>query len=92
MTQLGPFDFDGNQFRDRKQYGEYGEPWATYLAHDFVSSAPSVTYVVCKSPGVKHSASSTRRFVDIGRVLAEEILSLPKRWNAKAFPLRKATA
>jgi hypothetical protein len=29
----------------------YGEPWKTYLAHDFGSSAPSVTYVFCKSPG-----------------------------------------
>jgi len=29
----------------------HGEKWQTYLAHDFGSSAPSVTYVVCKSPG-----------------------------------------
>lgn len=25
--------------------------WATYLAHDFGSSAPSVTYIIAKSPG-----------------------------------------
>jgi Phage terminase large subunit len=31
----------------------YGEPWETFLAHDFGSSAPSVTYVVVKSPGAK---------------------------------------
>jgi hypothetical protein len=30
---------------------KYGEPWATYLAHDFGSSAPSATYIFCKSPG-----------------------------------------
>ncbi len=29
----------------------YGETWETYLAHDFGSSAPSATYVFCKSPG-----------------------------------------
>jgi hypothetical protein len=29
----------------------YGERWETYLCHDFGSSAPSVTYVVAKSPG-----------------------------------------
>lgn len=28
-----------------------GAPWRTYLAHDFGSSAPSVTYVVAVSPG-----------------------------------------
>lgn len=29
----------------------HGERWQTYLAHDFGSSAPSVTYVIVKSPG-----------------------------------------
>lgn len=29
----------------------YGGRWDTYLAHDFGSSAPSVTYVVARSPG-----------------------------------------
>jgi hypothetical protein len=28
-----------------------GSAWPTYLAHDFGSSAPSVTYIVAKSPG-----------------------------------------
>lgn len=28
-----------------------GEPWGLYLAHDFGSSAPSVTYVCARSPG-----------------------------------------
>src|SRR5581483_3614302 len=27
--------------------------WRTYLAHDFGSSAPSVTYLVAKSPGAR---------------------------------------
>jgi hypothetical protein len=31
----------------------YGVRWETYLAHDFGSSAPSVTYVVCQSPGAE---------------------------------------
>lgn len=29
----------------------YGQRWETYLAHDFGSSAPSATYIFCKSPG-----------------------------------------
>ena len=29
----------------------YGEPWETFLAHDFGSSAPSATYIFTKSPG-----------------------------------------
>lgn len=28
-----------------------GQRWQTYLAHDFGSSAPSVTYIIAKSPG-----------------------------------------
>lgn len=29
----------------------YAIPWRSYLAHDFGSSAPSVTYLIVKSPG-----------------------------------------
>lgn len=28
--------------------------WDTWLAHDFGSAAPSVTYIVAKSPGATH--------------------------------------
>ncbi len=31
----------------------HGEKWETYLAHDFGSSAPSATYIFCKSPGAE---------------------------------------
>src|SRR5437762_4024779 len=31
-----------------------GDQWRYSLAHDFGSSAPSVTYIVAKSPGAKH--------------------------------------
>ncbi len=31
----------------------HSQRWETYLAHDFGSSAPSVTYVVVKSPGAE---------------------------------------
>src|SRR6185437_16642817 len=41
---VGPFD---------KVPVWYGEPWYTYLAHDFGSSAPSVTYLLAESPGAK---------------------------------------
>lgn len=30
-----------------------GDNWRTYLAHDFGSSAPSATYLMCESPGGK---------------------------------------
>ncbi|MEZ5688738.1 MAG: phage terminase large subunit [Caenibius sp.] len=32
-------------------YGKLPPGWQTYLTHDFGSSAPSVTYIVAKSPG-----------------------------------------
>ncbi|MFZ3321351.1 MAG: phage terminase large subunit [Usitatibacter sp.] len=31
----------------------HGDPWTTFLAHDFGSSAPSVTYIVAQSPGAE---------------------------------------
>ncbi|MDA3919940.1 MAG: phage terminase large subunit [Salinisphaera sp.] len=31
--------------------GKLGDGWRMYLSHDFGSSAPSVTYVCCESPG-----------------------------------------
>lgn len=34
---------------------ELPNKWETYLAHDFGSSAPSVTYVISKSPGATHN-------------------------------------
>lgn len=49
----------------------HGERWETYLAHDFGSSAPSVTYVVCKSPGAE---GPDGRFYPRGSlVLADEL-------------------
>ena len=30
-----------------------GEPWDTWLAHDYGSAAPSVTYIMCRSPGAE---------------------------------------
>lgn len=31
----------------------YGERWPTWLAHDFGSAAPSVTYLIARSPGAE---------------------------------------
>ncbi|MBK6008807.1 phage terminase large subunit [Ramlibacter ginsenosidimutans] len=82
----------------------HGEPWKAYLAHDFGSSAPSVTYVVCKSPGGSafgkfyprdslilidelSTAKPDRPNEGLGwtvPILAEEILSMCKRWKIKA--------
>lgn len=78
--------------------------WDTYLAHDFGSSAPSVTYVVAKSPGATHEgrfyprdslvlvdelATNRRDNLTTGMgwtvpVLAEEIITMCKRWGVKA--------
>ena len=33
----------------------WGSNWQTWLAHDYGSAAPSVTYIVCKSPGAEHA-------------------------------------
>src|SRR6267143_1217787 len=50
-----------------------GEPWLTYLAHDFGSSAPSVTYIVAKSPG---ATGSDGKFYPRGSlILVDELAS-----------------
>ena len=33
----------------------YERPWQTWLAHDYGSAAPSVTYIMAESPGVEHA-------------------------------------
>jgi hypothetical protein len=53
---------------------KYGEPWETYLAHDFGSSAPSVTYIVCKSPG----GEAFRKFYPRGSLILVDELSTAK--------------
>ena len=35
-------------------WDEVPEDWGTFLAHDFGSSAPSVTYIAARSPGAEH--------------------------------------
>ena len=83
----------------------HGRKWDTYLAHDFGSSAPSVTYVMAKSPGatgpdgryysrdslllLDELATAKRDRPNDGMgwtvpILAEEIVSLCKRWGIRA--------
>ena len=45
MVERWPFDFGPRDSKHR-------DGWSLYLAHDFGVSAPSVTYVVAKSPGI----------------------------------------
>ena len=45
MVERWPFDFGPRNSKHR-------DGWTLYLAHDFGVSAPSVTYVVGKSPGI----------------------------------------
>src|SRR5690606_37285666 len=46
------------------------EGWGTYLAHDFGSSAPSVTYIVAKSPGANFN---DRWFARDSLILVDEL-------------------
>lgn len=47
--------------------------WETYLAHDFGSSAPSVTYVIAKSPG---DSIGNRYFAPGSLVLIDELATV----------------
>jgi hypothetical protein len=53
-----------------------GEKWTAYLAHDFGSSAPSVTYVVAKSPGAE---GPDGRFYPRGSLVLLDELATCKR-------------
>jgi len=48
-----------------------GEAWRTWLAHDFGSSAPSVTYIICESPGAEFDG----KFYPRGSLLAFDKLA-----------------
>lgn len=52
-----------------------GERWRTWLAHDFGSSAPSVTYLLCESPGAEFEG----RFYARGSIIALDELAAYKR-------------
>jgi hypothetical protein len=64
----------------------HGERWQTWLAHDFGSAAPSVTYIVAKSPGAEHAG---RFYPRDSLVLVDELaahrrdnLSVGLGWSA----------
>ncbi len=49
------------------------EPWDSYLAHDYGSTAPSVTYIVARSPGAK--GPDDRWYPRDSLVLVDELAS-----------------
>lgn len=56
-----------------------GKKWETYLAHDFGSSAPSVTYIIAKSPGATHAG---RLYPRDSLILVDELATnRPDRLN-----------
>lgn len=59
------------------------EGWATYLAHDFGSSAPSVTYVCARSPGGREGTVGGVYYPRNSIVLVDE-LATNKRDNLNA--------
>lgn len=52
---------------------EIPESWKTYLAHDFGSSAPSVTYVCARSPGGHEGTVGGRYYPRNSVVLVDEL-------------------
>lgn len=54
----------------------YGQRWETYLAHDFGSSAPSVTYIVAVSPG---ATGPDDRFYPRGSLVLVDELATAQR-------------
>jgi len=67
---------DGN-----RQYG-----WDYYLAHDFGSSAPSVTYIFAKSPGAEHEGKFYPRdslvLIDELAAVRRDSLNMGLGWSA----------
>ena len=53
----------------------YGQKWDTWLAHDYGAAAPSVTYIMCKSPGAEHEG----RFYPRDSVLLIDELAAHRR-------------
>ncbi|MGO1541402.1 MAG: phage terminase large subunit [Luteimonas sp.] len=49
------------------------DEWATYLAHDFGSSAPSVTYIIARSPGGREGEVDGRYYPRNSLVLVDEL-------------------
>lgn len=49
------------------------EGWQTYLAHDFGSAAPSVTYIIAKSPGGREAEVGGRFYPRNSLVLVDEL-------------------
>jgi len=63
-----------------------GEKWLTWIAHDFGSAAPSVTYLVGESPGAKVDGVFYPRdslvLIDELAVVRRDNLNLGLNWNA----------
>ncbi len=67
-----------NAFSPWKKLPSYhGRPWETWLAHDFGSAAPSVTYLIAKSPGAEHEG----RFYPRDSLLLVDELAAHRRDN-----------
>jgi len=67
---VGPFSAVPSDQHTRK-------PWRTWLAHDFGSSAPSVTYLMCESPGQQVDG----KFYPRGSLIVLDELAVHRRDN-----------
>ncbi|MGQ0531031.1 MAG: phage terminase large subunit [Panacagrimonas sp.] len=63
------------------------DDWDTWLAHDFGSAAPSVTYVIAQSPGEEHEGKFYPRgsliLVDELAAVRRDNLNMGLGWNAQ---------
>lgn len=72
-TQYNPTIIMGNGEQMRRGW----VPWDTWLAHDFGSSAPSVTYLCARSPGAEHEG----RFYPRDSIILVDELAAVRRDN-----------
>lgn len=66
---------DRNAVNPWTELPDISEGWDTYLAHDFGSAAPSVTYLMARSPGASHEGKFYPRN---SLVLVDELATVKK--------------
>lgn len=85
---VGPFTTLPMHVETRKNYIDYGRlvPWDHWIAHDFGSAAPSVTYLMVESPGAEFEGKFYPRgsiiVIDEYAVFRRDSLNMGLNWTA----------